>query len=341
LKATEIFWALALLRYVRARRPRTCRGRRSPASKDTYLNVIGEDVLLDAVRRCWSSLWTDRAIVYRRKHGIDSREVRIAVVVQSMIEAESAGVMFTANPVTGARDEIIVDASPGLGEAVVSGLVTPDHYVLDASGQLQEWSPGRREVVITGTAGGGVERETGAATQDRLMSGEMLEELALMGTSVARLFGRPQDIEWAHAAGRVWLLQARPMTALPPPPVRLNRRQRLLGSVLLELLPIRPYPIDMSTWVPYGPAGAGMMARLTESIGVSGAFEGFLLEEDGVVDRLVPQAPRPTLGVLAAPFRLARRARRYDPEWWTKDPRFTEFLRRVDELADRDLTTMP
>jgi rifampicin phosphotransferase len=192
--------------------------------QDTYLNVVGEEALLDAVRRCWSSLWTDRAIAYRRRRGIDPREVRIAVVVQSMIEAESAGLMFTANPVTGDREQIVVDASAGLGEAVVSGLVTPDHYVLDTSGQLREWSPGRREVVIRGTVGGGVAHETGAATQDRLISGEVLEELARMGTSVARHFGRPQDIEWAYAAGRLWLLQARPMTAVPPPPLQLNRR---------------------------------------------------------------------------------------------------------------------
>ncbi len=307
--------------------------------QDTYLNVVGEEAVLDAVRRCWGSLWTDRAIAYRRKRGIDSHEVRIAVVVQSMIEAESAGVMFTVNPVTGDRDQIVVDASAGLGEAVVSGLVTPDHYVLDASGQIRKWSPGRREVVIRGTAGGGVTHESGAATPDRLLTDAVLRELARMGTALARHFGRPQDIEWAYARDRVWLLQARPMTAVPPPPMRLNRRQRLLGSVLLEYLPVRPYPIDVTTWLPYGPAG--MMAKVAESVGIRGAFEGFLPEEDGVVDRLVPPSPRPTLGVLAAPFRLARRAWRHNPSRWTEDPRFTEFLRRVRELAERALPTMP
>jgi rifampicin phosphotransferase len=173
--------------------------------------------VLDAVRRCWGSLWTDRTIAYRRKLGIDSREVRIAVVVQSMVEAEYAGVMFTANPVTGARDEIIVDASPGLGEAVVSGLVTPDHYVLDTSGQVREWAAGRREAIIRGATGGGVTHESGDTSQAQRLSDEALEELVRMGTSVARHFGRPQDIEWAYAEGHVRLLQARPMTALPPP----------------------------------------------------------------------------------------------------------------------------
>jgi rifampicin phosphotransferase len=109
--------------------------------------------------------------------------------------------------------------------------------------------------------------------------------------------------------------------------------------VFLEYFPIRPYPTDVTTWVPYGPVG--LMSKLTESVGVRRAFEGFLLEDDGVVDRLILPSPHPTLGVLAAPFRLFSRARRHDPGRWTEDPRFTEFLRRVDELADRDLTTMP
>jgi phosphohistidine swiveling domain-containing protein len=306
---------------------------------DTYLNVVGEAAVLDAVRRCWGSLWTERAIAYRRRRGIDSREVRIAVVVQRMVAAESAGVLFTANPVTGDRDQIVVDASAGLGEAVVSGLVTPDHYVLDMSGKIREWSPGRGEVVITAMAGGGVTHKTGAAIRGRIMADEALAELARIGTAVTSAFGRPQDIEWAYARDRVWLLQARPMTAVPPPPLRLNRRQRLVGSVLHELLPVRPYPIDMTTWVPYGPAG--LMAKVTRTFGIRGAFEGFLQEDDGVVYRFVPPSPLPTLGALAAPFRLARRAWRYDPSRWTQDRRFTDFLRRIDELADRDLTALP
>src|SRR5919197_6375147 len=122
--------------------------------QDTYLNVVGEAALIDAVRRCWGSLWTDRAIAYRRKLGTDDTEVSIAVVVQRMVDAETAGVMFTANPVTGDRTQIVVDASSGLGEAVVSRLVTPDHYVLDRHGKAREFRPGRREVVVRSTVGG-------------------------------------------------------------------------------------------------------------------------------------------------------------------------------------------
>jgi pyruvate,water dikinase len=101
--------------------------------QDTYLNVIGALALLEAVRRCWGSLWSERAISYRTRQGIDHKQVKLAVVVQDMVAAETAGVMFTAKPDSGARDEIAVDANPGLGEAVVSGLVTPDHFVIGKS----------------------------------------------------------------------------------------------------------------------------------------------------------------------------------------------------------------
>ena len=306
--------------------------------QDTYLNVVGDDAVVDAVRRCWGSLWTERAIAYRRKLGIDPDEVRIAAVVQRMVEAEVAGVMFTANPVTGDRGQIVIDASSGLGEAVVSGLVTPDHYVLNAQGTVSSWSPGRREVIIRGVAGGGVAHEAGESVPVQRLPDDVLEELAHLGTAVAAHFGRPQDIEWAYADRYVRLLQARPMTAVPPPPVRLNRIQRRLGSILLEYLPIRPYPIDMSTWLPHGPAG--LMSKVVESVGIHGVFEGFLQEEDGVAYQLALPSPRPTFSLLAAPFRLAARARRHDPDRWTEDPRFPDFLRRVRELADRDLAAM-
>jgi pyruvate,water dikinase len=126
--------------------------------QDTFLNVVRAEALLDAVRRCWASLWTDRAIVYRERQKIDQQTAKLAVVVQRMVAAEVAGVLFTANPVTGARDEIVVDASPGLGEAIVSGLVTPDHFVLDKrSGRVKERQLGQREVIIRARSGGGTE----------------------------------------------------------------------------------------------------------------------------------------------------------------------------------------
>ena len=308
--------------------------------QDTYLNIIGEAAVLDAVRRCWGSLWTDRAIAYRDRIGIEQADVKIAVVIQRMINAEVAGVMFTADPVSGDRKTILVDASSGLGEAVVSGLVTPDHYVLDDAGNVRNFQQGRREVVIRSAAAGGVVREAGGTDDTQRLPDSVLAELAQLGTIGARHFGRPQDIEWAYADGQVWLLQARPMTALPPPPIKLNARQRMLGSVLLDYVPVRPYPIDMSTWVPYGPAG--LMAKVVGTFGLRDAFEGFLPEDEyGVVDRFVPVAPRPTPRVLLAPWRIATLAHRYDPARWTDDPRFAAFLNHVRSLAAQDLKTMP
>ena len=308
--------------------------------QDTYLNVVGQAALIDAVGRCWGSLWTERAIAYRSRIKIDSADVGIAVVVQRMINAEVAGVMFTADPVSGDRETIVVDASSGLGEAVVSGLVTPDHYELDDTGLIRDYRPGRREVIVSSVPGGGVGHQPGEPADIEQLPDTVLADLARLGIEVAKHFGRPQDIEWAYAEGQLWLLQARPMTALPPPPVKLNAAQRRLGSVLLDYIPVRPYPIDMSTWVPYGPAG--LMAGVTGRFGFRDAFEGFLPEDAyGVVDRFVPVAPRPTVGALLAPWRIATLARRHDPRHWRDDLRFVDFLDRVHTLAAQDFPTMP
>jgi len=298
--------------------------------QDTYLNVVGADAVLDAIRRCWASLWTDRAVSYRRERGIDPAGVRIAVIVQVLVDADVAGVMFTADPVSGARDRIIVDAAAGLGEAVVSGLVTPEHYVLDRDGALENWTPGRAEVAVRATAGGGVSHDAPAASPGHLLDPRHLSTLASHARAAAAHFGRPQDMEWAVADGEVFILQARPMTALPPEPMRLNRRQRLQSTIFSEYLPVRPYPMDVTTWLGRGPAD--MMRRITEHFGLRGAFTDFLREEDGVVTAFVPPNPHPGPGVLLAPFRVAGKARRFRIEQWQREPRLTQLLAQADEL---------
>ena len=127
--------------------------------QDTFLNVVGFDAVLAAVRQCWASLWTDRAVSYRATHGISPSAVSLAVVVQRMVDAAVAGVLFTANPVTGRRHEAVIDASPGLGEAVVSGAVNPDHFVVDSATQkILERRIGSKGVAIRPLPGGGTER---------------------------------------------------------------------------------------------------------------------------------------------------------------------------------------
>ena len=306
---------------------------------DTFLNVIGQAEVVDAVRRCWASLWTDRAISYRRRLGLRSADVRIAVVVQRLVEAEVAGVMLTANPVTGARDEIVVDASTGLGEAVVSGMVTPDHYRLDREGRVLECLMGDRRVVIRGTPGGGVVHDTASGVRPTRLADPVLAELALVGEGIDALFGRPQDIEWALAEEEVWVIQARALTALPPPPLALSRVQRRIGPQLLEMLPIRPYPLDMSMWIQPG-LGRMVERMLDEMLGVRVDFARVLPEVDGVVDRFVPPTPRPTLKVLTALYRDVRRIRRNAAEDWTRDGRFADFDRRIRQLDGEDLTAL-
>ncbi|HJQ28676.1 MAG TPA: PEP/pyruvate-binding domain-containing protein, partial [Rubrobacter sp.] len=189
--------------------------------QDTYLNVVGEEAVLDAVRRCWASLWTDRAVSYRATNGIDPHGVRLAVAVQRMVDASVAGVLFTANPVTGKRRQAVIDASPGLGEAVVSGMVNPDHFVVDtAKGKIVERRLGDKRVAVRAAAGSGTERVEVAASEDEAsLSDPQIRALAELGARVEEYYGSPQDTEWAiDGDGEVWLLQARPITTLFPLP---------------------------------------------------------------------------------------------------------------------------
>jgi len=187
--------------------------------QDTYLNVIGSAALLDAVRRCWASLWTDRAVSYRNANGIDHRRVTLAVVVQQMIDASAAGVMFTANPITGTRNETVIDASPGLGEAVVSGAVNPDHFVVNTvDDNIVTRRLGDKRIMITSRPGGGTElQDLEGKGSEACLADAQVFRLVDLGQRVQRYYGAPQDTEWAlDSGGTYWLTQARPITTLYP-----------------------------------------------------------------------------------------------------------------------------
>jgi pyruvate,water dikinase len=189
--------------------------------QDTFLNVVGPDATLQAVRRCWASLWTDRAVTYRAANGIDPRTVSLAVVIQRMVDAAVAGVLFTANPVTGRRGDAVIDASPGLGEAVVSGSVNPDHFVVgSASGAILERRLGDKQIMVWAQPGGGTQIvERPGAAGNACVTDEQLRALAALGVRVETHYGAPQDTEWAiDGSGRLWLTQARPITTLYPLP---------------------------------------------------------------------------------------------------------------------------
>jgi pyruvate,water dikinase len=189
--------------------------------QDTYLHVIGADRVVDAVRRCWVSLWTERAVAYRAATGVDQGQVRLAVVVQRMVDAAAAGVLFTADPVTGRRRQAVIDASPGLGEAVVCGAVNPDRFTVDTRARhVLARRLGDKRTAVRPTAGGGthtVALPDGSGAP--CLSEERVTALAAVGERVEAHFGVPQDIEWAiDAAGTLWLTQARPTTTLYPLP---------------------------------------------------------------------------------------------------------------------------
>ncbi|GAC1394146.1 MAG: phosphoenolpyruvate synthase [Ktedonobacteraceae bacterium] len=199
--------------------------------QDTMLNVITIDALLDAVRRCWASLWNDRAVSYRASNGIDARTVRLAVVVQRMVNATVAGVLFTANPLTGRRHQAVIDANPGLGEAVVSGAVTPDHFIVNTnSGEIVERRLGEKRLLVRALPSGGTEQqELAEGDTTSCLTDEQITALAQLGKQVEAHFGAPQDIEWAiDDTGKLWLTQARPITTLYPLPATVSTSEENL-----------------------------------------------------------------------------------------------------------------
>ncbi|MGI8459991.1 MAG: PEP/pyruvate-binding domain-containing protein [Propionibacteriaceae bacterium] len=183
--------------------------------QDTFLNVVGEPALRAAVVACFASLWTARAIGYRLRNRVDQAQVALAVVVQVMVPAQTSGVLFTANPLTGLRAESVIDATYGLGEALVSGQVEPDHWVVDtSSGRIRERKPGAKQAVTVAVPGGGVRLVDSEADRGLCLTDAQVAEVVGLGARVAQLVGSPQDIEWAYADGRLHLVQSRAITTL-------------------------------------------------------------------------------------------------------------------------------
>lgn len=183
--------------------------------QETFLHVAGEEAVMEHVRKCWASLWTPQAVSYRAGMGFDHLKVDLAVVVQAMVPADVAGVMFTANPVSGARDEILISASYGLGESVVSGAVTPDTFLLGADGAVRQRTLGSKESRIV-PAGSGTRTEPVPAVERNryCLTEQELAGLADLARRVQAHYGSPQDTEWAAAGGKLYLLQARPITTM-------------------------------------------------------------------------------------------------------------------------------
>lgn len=238
--------------------------------QETFLGVGSEEALLTAVQRCWASLWSPRAVAYRAQMGYDHLGVSLAVVVQAMVAADVAGVMFTANPLTGATDEYLITAAYGLGESVVSGLVTPDTYRIAGDGRLRSAEVGAKEQRIVMADGATVTQDVSAAERRRACLGrEQLTALAALGRRVAACYAGPQDIEWAIVAGRLYLLQTRPITtpmAIPYGPAPAGLKGRLMDAIwqnMRDHFPDPPAPMDLEVmaighqalWAMYGAVG--------------------------------------------------------------------------------------
>src|SRR5215212_1428053 len=187
--------------------------------QDSFLNVNSLDRLVDAVQRCWASLWTERAIRYRSLHGIEQGSVELAVVVQRLVNADAGGVMLTADPVTGDTSVIEINAAWGLGEAVVSGSVTADSFTVDRnSGRLLRSVIMPKPIMTVPAVGGITDRPVPMGRQaEASLTKAQVSELAALGATIADLYARPMDVEWCRTGDQLFVLQARPITTLNPP----------------------------------------------------------------------------------------------------------------------------
>ncbi len=240
--------------------------------QETYLNVKGAPQLLAAVRRCWASLFTDRAMVYRLQNGFDHRTVYIAVVVQRMIFPEVSGIMFTADPVSGNRQIISIDASYGLGEALVSGIVAPDLYQVRADKLIRK-EIACKETAIYAKAEGGTEKVKVSADmqRDACLSDQQAIRLAAMGRSIEQHFGSPQDIEWGWAGNEIFILQSRPITTLyPVPAVDDHKLHLFLSFGHVQMMTEAMKPLGISVLRTLLPAGKSSAAAESDSLREAG-----------------------------------------------------------------------
>lgn len=246
--------------------------------QDTYLNIKGEKELLIHIRKCWASLFTERAIAYRAKNGFDHRKVMLSVVVQRMVFPEVSGIMFTADPVTGNRKVVSIDAAFGLGEALVSGLVNADLYKVRAGRIVKRQVAAKKLAIYPLTDGGTEERKIPPYRQEeQALADETILELARVGNRIEAHFGRPQDIEWGYAGDRLYIVQSRPITTLYPLPELSDAAPRVFvsfGHVQMMTDPIKPLGMSIwentiaavdSRWVPVA-AGGRLYLDITDSL---------------------------------------------------------------------------
>ncbi|MFI7093787.1 rifamycin-inactivating phosphotransferase [Streptomyces lydicus] len=264
--------------------------------QDTYLNVVGPTAILQHVSRCWASLFTERAVTYRQRNGIDHRAVHMAVVVQQMVFPHAAGILFTADPVTGNRKVATVDAGFGLGEALVSGLVNPDVFTVRHGEVVAKTIAAKQRAVHALPAGGTQEVAIDAQRQEQpaLTDGQAVQ-LVQLGRRIEAHFGRPQDIEWCLVDEGFQIVQSRPITTLFPIPETDDQENHVYVSVGHQQMMTDPMkPLGLSMWqltamVPMHEAGGRLFVDVTRRL-ASPASRAALLDLVGRGDPLVRDA---------------------------------------------------
>ncbi|MGW2180312.1 rifamycin-inactivating phosphotransferase [Streptomyces sp. NPDC001732] len=264
--------------------------------QDTYLNIVGTRAILRHVSRCWASLFTERAVIYRRQNGIDHRTVHMAVVVQQMVFPHAAGILFTADPVTGNRKVATVDAGFGLGEALVSGLVNPDVFTVRDGEVVTRKIAAKQRAVHALPAGGTREVAIDAQQQEQpALTDAQVVRLVQLGRRIEAHFGRPQDIEWCLVDDGFRIVQSRPITTLFPVPESGDQENHVYVSVGHQQMMTDPMkPLGLSVWqltamVPMHEAGGRLFVDVTRRL-ASPASRAGLLDLVGRGDPLVRDA---------------------------------------------------
>jgi pyruvate,water dikinase len=272
--------------------------------QDTYLNMIGKTAILKHISKCWASLFTERALTYRIQNGFDHRKVYLAVVVQKMVFAQAAGIMFTADPVTSNRKVVSIDASFGLGEALVSGLVNADNYKVQG-GKVLDKKVSTKKLAIYALADGGTkEQAIEPGQQNRpALTDEQILQLAHMGRKIEEHFGSPQDIEWCLVDELFYVVQSRPITTLYPipdaddgvnnaPSQQENHVYVSVGHAQMMTDPIKPLGLSfylLTTRAPMRIAGGRLFVDVTSGL-ASPASRQNLLDVMGQGDPLIKDA---------------------------------------------------
>jgi phosphohistidine swiveling domain-containing protein len=257
--------------------------------QETYLNVKGPAAVLEATQKCWASLWTARAIGYRARQGIDPGQVALGVVVQLLVPAEAAGILFTANPVNGKHDQVVINAAWGLGEAVVGGIVTPDTLIVDkASGHILEHKIAKKQVMTVQVNGGAQEQPVpDSLKQAPVLDQEAAAALNQYAIQIENLYDRPMDIEWALADGKPYIVQARPITAMPAPQAPEafewhlpDPKGQYMRASIVELLPDPLSPLFSSLGM--GAIEGGIDTLMQDLFNMpAGVLKDFMLTIDG------------------------------------------------------------